>query len=35
MGLDEFRPMSTEKIKLILRDDKRESEQIKVLRLKE
>jgi hypothetical protein len=33
MGLDEFRPMSTEKIKLILREDKRE--QIKVLRLKE
>jgi hypothetical protein len=35
MGLDEFRPMSTEKIKLILRKDRRESEQIKVLRLKE
>jgi hypothetical protein len=35
MGLDEFRPTSTKKIKLILREDKRESEQIKVLRLKE
>jgi hypothetical protein len=35
MGLDEFRLTSTEKINLILRKDKRESEQIKVLRLKE
>jgi hypothetical protein len=35
MGLDEFRPTSTEKIKIILREDKRESKQIKVLRLKE
>jgi hypothetical protein len=35
MGLDEFRPTSMEKIKLILIEDKRESEQSKVLRLKE